>query len=161
MKPAIPSKFKKTTLKGELRWAKLTEQPKGLCYKSKDKYQWEVNLIVPKSTAEKFASRSQSGKTHQDKEGNYYLPLKRKELGVKEDGDTYELGYPLVYMKDDTTTEVDRASIGNGTTASVVVEMVPYGNNLISPRLYKVYIEDLVEYKSEDEDDDDDGFEWD
>lgn len=134
-----------TTVSGELRWSHLGQNPSGTSFNGDP--QWDTTLIVPKSTAEKFASKGIKP-LKQDKEGNYILNLKRPTHVNTMDGKKFELAPPVVSHK--SGQEIDASKIGNGSTGSVVLEIREYQKGKYSSRIREVIIDNYEEYEGSD-----------
>lgn len=147
------SKVAVTTVTGTLMWAHVGPEAKGKSFNGDP--QWDITVVVPKSTAEKFASKGIKP-LKQDKEGNYILNLKRPTTVQPMKGDPFELSPPIVSHK--SGQEINPDAIGNGSTGSVVLEIREYAPNKFSSRIREVIVDNYEEYVSEEKELEE--FEW-
>lgn len=135
-----------TSVAGTLMWTKVDPSSPDKDFNDNDV--WSTTLIVTKSTAEKWNNAGLTKTIKQDKEGNYILKLKipcvsRSGKDMKPPVVTHQEGYL-----------VEPEKIGNGSTGTCVVSVIPYDNKFgkgYTTYLKKIIIDNLEEYDGSSE----------
>ena len=122
--------FKREVISGKAMWAKLNEKNRDFYDENDIHGSYRLSLVIRPDEVEKFEGMGVKVKT--DKEGQYFIDLKRPHAGDYDDKETgekktWELGPPDVV---DENLEVFTDLIGNGSPVNVEVEVRKYGPKL-------------------------------